>query len=286
MTFLQLLYFRYIAEAGSITRVAETINISPTALSKSIHQLEKELGTDLFDREGRKIVLNGNGKIFLEHVREILGSLDRAEQRLQQAPIRRLRIRGDAPFAYSTLYVILMKKARPDLVTEVVPFNRGDAPYDLRIFDSTAPIRTKKRKLELICKERYVAALPANHPLANRSSVSLSQLRNEHFAYIDYIPYEAAMADMFKEAGFTPRVDMHFSMTQVDGHHQFVREGLGCAIVPEYAWRFSDNLDNVSLVPFSDVTRTRLIYAEPEGSDARPDDVEFAIRFLKDRMTL
>lgn len=89
MTFLQLLYFRYIAEAGSITRVAETINISPTALSKSIHQLERELDTDLFDREGRKIVLNRNGKIFLEHVREILGSIDMAEQRLHEPPLRR-----------------------------------------------------------------------------------------------------------------------------------------------------------------------------------------------------
>lgn len=286
MTFLQLLYFRYIAEAGSITRVAETINISPTALSKSIHQLEKELDTELFDREGRKIVLNANGKIFLEHVREILSSLDMAEQRLRQPPVRRLRIRGDAPFAYSTMYVILMKKQRPDLVTEVVPFNRGDAPYDLRIFDSTAPIKSRKRKLELICKERYVAALPANHPLAGRDKISLTELKNERFAYIDYIPYEAAMADLFKEAGFNPRVDMHFTMTQVDGHHQFVREGLGCAIVPEYAWRFSDNLDGVSLIPFSNVTRTRLIYAEAEESDAHPDDIAFAIQFLKDRMKL
>lgn len=286
MTFLQLLYFRYIAEAGSITRVAETINISPTALSKSIHQLERELDTDLFDREGRKVVLNRNGKIFLEHVREILGSIDMAEQRLHEPPLRRLRIRGDAPFAYAPLYVIMMKKERPDLVVEVVPFNRGDAPYDLRIFDSTTAIRAKKRPLQLICKERYVAALPAGHPLANRESISLAELKDEHFAYVDYIPYEAMMADMFQEAGFTPHVDMHFSLTQSDGHHEFVRQGLGCVISPEYAWRFSDNLDGVSLIPFSDITRYRYIYAEQQGDDANPDDIAFAIDFLKRRMEI
>ena len=56
--------------------------------------------------------------------------------------------------------------------------------------------------------------------------------------------------------------------------------------MPEYAWRFTDSLDGVSLVPLSDVTRARLIYAEPEENDALPDDIAFAIQFLKDRMKL
>ena len=49
MTFLQLEYFHAVAELGSISRVAEQYNISPAALSRSISQLERELGADLFD---------------------------------------------------------------------------------------------------------------------------------------------------------------------------------------------------------------------------------------------
>jgi LysR family transcriptional regulator, transcription activator of glutamate synthase operon len=79
---LQLKYFKKIAEAQSMTRVAEEIHISQSALSKTIRTLETELGVKLFDREGKYIKLNENGKIFLKYVNRNLQSLEDAKKEL------------------------------------------------------------------------------------------------------------------------------------------------------------------------------------------------------------
>ena len=115
MTFLQLEYFHAVAESGSITRVAEQYNISPAALSRSISQLERELRAELFDHEGRTIVLNENGKIFLQCTAEILESMLTARKRLSDATQRRLvRVRFDVMLDEPGELPIEFKRSQPD----------------------------------------------------------------------------------------------------------------------------------------------------------------------------
>ena len=58
MELLQLKYFKCVAEASSLKTAAESLFISPPALSASISRLERELGVKLFDRTNRSITLN------------------------------------------------------------------------------------------------------------------------------------------------------------------------------------------------------------------------------------
>ena len=79
-----LKYFQTIARIGSVSRAAEQIHISQPALSKTLSQLEEELGVRLFDRVGRNIVLNRYGESFLKNTNEILNRLENARMELER----------------------------------------------------------------------------------------------------------------------------------------------------------------------------------------------------------
>ncbi len=92
--FHHLLYFWQVAKHGHLTRAAEALNTSQSALSAQIRQLEDRLGEPLFTREGRRLVLTETGHLVLSYAENIFGLgqelLGRLEGRDQG--ITRLRV--------------------------------------------------------------------------------------------------------------------------------------------------------------------------------------------------
>jgi len=72
--------FVAVAESGSFSRAAETIYLTQPAISKRIASLETELGTQLFDRIGRKVQLTEAGNALLERARTILIGVEDARR--------------------------------------------------------------------------------------------------------------------------------------------------------------------------------------------------------------
>jgi LysR family nitrogen assimilation transcriptional regulator len=83
MDLRQLEYFRHVAELGSFTRAASFLSVVQPALSRQVRSLEVELGQNLFDRNGRGVVLTDAGTRLLEHTRGILMQVGRARQELE-----------------------------------------------------------------------------------------------------------------------------------------------------------------------------------------------------------
>jgi len=83
LNFHHLRYFRAIARAGSLTRAASALNVSPSALSVQVQQLEAQLGQSLFERSGRQLVLTEAGRIALDHAETIFAAGDELVQTLQ-----------------------------------------------------------------------------------------------------------------------------------------------------------------------------------------------------------
>jgi len=83
MDLKQLEYFRHVAELGSFTRAAAFLSVVQPALSRQVRQLEAELGQNLFERNGRGVVLTDAGSRLLEHARGILTQVGRARQELE-----------------------------------------------------------------------------------------------------------------------------------------------------------------------------------------------------------
>jgi len=283
MTFLQLEYFHAVAESGSISRVAEQYNISPAALSRSINQLERELGAELFDHEGRAIVLNENGKIFLECASEILDSMLIARKRISNTSQRSMvRARLDVLLDEPGELPIVFKMARPDLLVEIIPPYRVNSRFDVRIFATTSIIDDPR--YELICSERFVAAFPVNHPFAQRESIRLADMKDESFIIVKNDHQEETIFTMCNEAGFAPNIAMSFGLTAHSGMYRAISKGLGCSIVPELVCKAEWDPDKVALVPFTDIQRVRHIYATSFDGSPLNDDCRFVVDTIKNRL--
>lgn len=74
LNYHHLRYFREVANEGHLGRAAERLNVSQSALSIQIKQLEDRLGHAFFDRIGRKLVLTEAGRIALDHADRIFGT--------------------------------------------------------------------------------------------------------------------------------------------------------------------------------------------------------------------
>lgn len=79
MNIRQLRIFKVVCEEENITRAADKLFMTQPAVSHVIHDLEKELGTKLFDRISKKIGLNGTGRLFLDKVNQVLVPYDELE---------------------------------------------------------------------------------------------------------------------------------------------------------------------------------------------------------------
>jgi LysR family transcriptional activator of nhaA len=74
LNYHHLRYFREVAREGHLTRAAERLNLSQSALSTQIRQLEERLGHALFERKGRQLILTEAGRIALDHAERIFGT--------------------------------------------------------------------------------------------------------------------------------------------------------------------------------------------------------------------
>lgn len=94
LNFHHLFYFWRVAKLGHLTRAAEELHTSQSAVSAQIRQLEERIGEDLFGREGRRLVLTDTGQMVLAYAENIFGLGQEMLGRLQgrTAGITRLRV--------------------------------------------------------------------------------------------------------------------------------------------------------------------------------------------------
>ncbi|WP_125760451.1 LysR family transcriptional regulator [Companilactobacillus hulinensis] len=70
-------YFLAVAREENITRAAESLNITQPTLSRQLHQLEEELGVELFEKENRKMILTNEGMLLKRRAQEIVSLADK-----------------------------------------------------------------------------------------------------------------------------------------------------------------------------------------------------------------
>lgn len=93
LNFHHLFYFWRVAKTGHLTRAAQDLHISQSALSAQIRQLEDRLGEVLFEREGRRLVLTDTGQLVLSYAENIFGLGQEMLGRLQGSSEGMIRLR-------------------------------------------------------------------------------------------------------------------------------------------------------------------------------------------------
>ncbi len=88
-----LFYFWAVGHEGNLTTVARRLHVSQSAVSAQIRQLEGDLGTELFSREGRRLVLTEAGRIALGYADEIFALSTELLSTMRQGALREQRLR-------------------------------------------------------------------------------------------------------------------------------------------------------------------------------------------------
>lgn len=278
----QLYSFIVVAQNENLSKAAGMLYVSQSALSKSIAKLEEELGVELFDRRGKKIVLNARGKRFLESSIGILREIETTTQDLRSmASGEGYKLRVGCPGANTKLCDCLTAfcLAHPgvsfeiDSTIEQLDYVEMEN-FDMLIYPHGRPF--EKLVGYPLMTERFFLAVPADSPLARRAEVSVEDLIDANFIFIRQgsIGTEYAYRACGAQAA---RVRRQFFVTSHEMHRQLIRNGLGFGFVSENNRAFYENDPGIALVSLSEAAFQRPLMVCFRHSDA-PLAVEDAFR--------
>lgn len=182
--------FVQLADDLHFARAARNLGISQPPLSQQIKLLEEELGLRLFDRTSRRVSLTPAGRIFLAAAQQTLDEAARAvalARRAARGEIGSLRIgfSASAPFVPGVGRALrAFRDAFPEVdlaMSEMAPPEQIKAieagALDIGFLRSSArPAAPATLRASLLQRERLVAAMAADHPLASREAVRLADL--------------------------------------------------------------------------------------------------------------
>ncbi|QKV99610.1 LysR family transcriptional regulator [Streptomyces sp. NA02536] len=243
MEIRQLRHFMAVVTEGGFTAAARSELIVQSALSTSIRNLERELGADLFDRTGRRVVLTEAGRALLPQARALLAGARSAREAV--AAVAGLHTGRVAIGTIQTLTCV-------DLPGELAVFHREFPGVQVSVRDATvdeltAALRAGELDLAYLAPdarelpegltvhatwhEELVLITAPGHPLAAAGRTLISDLAEEPF--VDFragTGLETAVRRLAAHCGLRRRITC--DVTQAGLLVELVRAGIGVAFVP------------------------------------------------------
>ncbi|PRA08099.1 MULTISPECIES: LysR family transcriptional regulator [unclassified Paenibacillus] len=213
MELLQLKYFLTVARCEHVTEAAGKLHVTQSSLSKTIQRLEEDLGVPLFDRIGRKLRLNDFGRTFLQRTEKALFELEQGKREIADLSNPDQGTLQLAVTTASTLPGILreFRKTKPDIQFHVQMvslenmsrlLHRGEVDFCL----SSPPIQGDDIGCQILYEDPIVVAVPMGHRYADRSSIQLTELKDEWFVGVKQGYGVRDMVDsVCQSAGFLPK---------------------------------------------------------------------------------
>ncbi|UTX54464.1 LysR family transcriptional regulator [Leucobacter aridicollis] len=242
MELQQMRYVVAVAEERNFTRAAERCRVVQSALSHQVKALERELGVRLFARTSRRVELTAAGEAFLPHAR---ASLESAERAIADAASAAGEVRGtltigliptvtalDAPAALAEFHrshpavQIALRGGGSNEFVAAIAAGRMDIAV-LGLPDDSPPKGVAHREL---VRERFVAVVGEQHPLAGRGRVSLADIAEETFVDFPVSTPGRAQSDLAFEAAGVRR-EVAFEVMDMGIIVELIRHGLVVALL-------------------------------------------------------
>jgi DNA-binding transcriptional LysR family regulator len=221
-----LRYFVEVARSLHVRRAAERLHIAQPALTQNIHQLESELGVELFHRESRHLRLTEAGQIFLAEAQLSLRQFDRAQKSAQRAArgeVGALVLGFQSTAGLSVVPNLLQNFRTKYPEVEVTLIESGgtvqkralrSGEIDIGLVYALPDAGFAYRELE---PESLVIVLPEDHSLAAKDSVAIAELAQEVFILPSNSAAEVLRHAVMTEcaaAGFQPKRVQEISTVQ------------------------------------------------------------------------
>lgn len=257
----QLQAFITVAEERHFGRAAERLNLASSPLGRLIRALEDEVGTPLLSRTTRRVDLTAAGAAFLPQAQAILDQLGSAAQlarRAAQGETGRVRLgyMGAAQAALLPRLWRALRAAHPDVQLEVSELCTPDQRQALLAGELDAglmalPVWHDELLARPLARIPLLAALPREHQLATRTSLTLRALAQEEWLtctpYATTLPPEQVQA-LCMAFGLVPR-------TRAVGGSEHavvarVAAGVGVTLVPQTL--VNPQQEGVTFIPLDD----------------------------------
>lgn len=243
MNLNHLQYFATLAKEEHYTKAAKKLSITQPSLSNAISLIEKELGTYLFEKKGRNVVLTKYGKVFLEYVEKTLETLDQGIKKT-----RCLTSENSGIIDLGYIYTIGAKDI-PMLINKFTDENEEkDFKFTLSDGNTSDVIRGLKNedydigfcsKIEgeddiefiKVKKEELVLITPEDHPLANKKEIDLKEtIEYEYVAFKNHSGLRPFIDNMFDE--LSEKQNIAYEVEKDDSLAGLVEANFGIGIIP------------------------------------------------------
>jgi DNA-binding transcriptional LysR family regulator len=238
----QLKYFLAVAKHKSFTKASQALHLSQPSISKMIKSLEDELGVTLIDRSTKQIELTDAGEIVRKQAQQIIHSIDDLAQSLYDLMhLNKGHVTlGLPPIAGTIFFAPIIEKLHrhyPGIQLELMEFGskkvaQGIESGILDVGIAMLPVDSCKFDVIPFVSEEMRLITHRRHPLAGKSVVSLSELKDESFIFLseEFALYERIWHECTK-AGLKPKIT--YKSSQWDFIAELVATGLGIAIFPQ-----------------------------------------------------
>jgi DNA-binding transcriptional LysR family regulator len=240
----RLRVFRSVVASGSVQAAAAHLGYTPSAVSQHINQLQRETGLTLFEKAGRGISPTPVGRILAQESDEAMNALSRLGEMVTDLRTGRTGTLTIACFSsageeWIPRLVAQLQREFPDVIitvdlNEMTNDSRSTTDLDIRTEDPTETYSASTGYTRhALLTEPYVAVLPADHELAPRDSITLSEVAEQ--PWVDESIPDQTCSRILRRAlaqiGAKPRV-----VARCQDHHTafaLAAAGVGVTLVPE-----------------------------------------------------
>ena len=245
MNTFQLTCFLAVAENLNFARAAEYLHVTQPAVTQQIHSLEKELNVKLFKRTTRTVRLTAEGMIFLHDARRMVDISVRAKKRFENPHEREIQTLSIGCYSYTQLFKlppVLRQLARqyPDLHPrlQVVPFQYLYRLLEEDDVDAVIGFREPESKkisaqYREVAKVPMVCICPLHHPLSQRETVRLDDLKNEKLVLFHPAKAEANAAQLQGKLMEGRAPSTVYFCESAEAIVILVESGFGVSVLPE-----------------------------------------------------
>ena len=232
----QLRMFQSIVECGSMVQAAQQLHCVPSNVTTRIKQLEQELGTELFHREGKRLQLTASGEIFLGYCHKILALCNEAKQSVHPdaPPSGPLKIGAIESSATTRLPHLLAKvhQLYPDVSVQIITGTWKQLLLDVSQHKLDGAIVAGNIEFPLLNKlniyqEDMMLIVP---PSFDEIRCQEDLIGKEIFMWTEGCPYRAALEAWLKLKNISLPITSITSYTTIIG---CVSAGSGVSLVPK-----------------------------------------------------
>lgn len=243
----QVRYFIATADSGQVSQAAIEVNVSQSAITAAIKQLEADLGVTLFRRHNAGVSLTAEGTRFLQHARNIMAAVTAAEH----APLTeekaisgtvRLGVTYTVAGYFLPRHYARFKRSFPrirvsihELPRDAIERGLRDGTLDMAVMLVSNIHDRSQLAYETLFRSRRRLWLPVEHPLLQSDTITL-----EDVAPLPYIMLTVDEASKtahlyWKPTGLRPNTVI--STSSVEAVRSMVADGIGVTILSDMVYR-------------------------------------------------